>query len=64
MAAKKKSNLKEASRNALFTKMQLLASDKFTGRKDIINALLSDEKEYTVEAVEEKITKYMKGKVN
>lgn len=64
MAARKKLKLEEAGSNAMFTKAQLIASDKFTNRADIINALLLDEKEYTVDAVNEKITKYMEGKVN
>lgn len=47
----------------LFSKEQLLSADRFQGRRDIVNALLSPDKQYTVEAVEEMIEKYMKGKV-
>lgn len=47
----------------LFSKEQLLAAERFQGRKDIVNALLSPDKEYTVEAVEQMIEKYMKGQV-
>lgn len=46
-----------------FSKEQLLAADRFQGRRDIVNALLSPDKEYTVEAVEQMIEKYMKGQV-
>lgn len=46
-----------------FSKEQLLMSKHFQDRKDIVNALLSDEKLYTVKSVEEKIANYMKGKV-
>ena len=46
-----------------FSKEQLLTSKRFRDRKDIVNALLSDEKLYTVKSVEEKIANYMKGKV-
>ena len=46
-----------------FSKEQLLAAERFQGRKDIVNALLSPDKQYTVEAVEGMIEKYMKGQV-
>lgn len=48
----------------LFSKEQLLAAERFQERKDIVNALLSPDKQYTVEAVEQMIEKYMKGQVN
>lgn len=47
----------------LFSKKQLLAAERFQERKDIVNALLSPDKQYTVEAVEQMIEKYMKGQV-
>lgn len=46
-----------------FTKGQLLNSRKFRERRDILEALLEDGELYTVKAVEEKIKRYMKGKV-
>lgn len=46
-----------------FSKEQLLAAERFQGRKDILNALLSPDEQYTVEAVEQMIEKYMKGQV-
>lgn len=46
-----------------FSKDQLIASDHFRGRQDIVNALLSSDETYTVDAVEKKINQYMKGKV-
>lgn len=49
---------------AEFSKSQLVSSKKFDGRRDILEALLSEGETYTVEAVEQKISKYMKGKVN
>lgn len=48
---------------SLFTKEQLLAAKRFQGRRDIVNALLLPDKQYTVEAVEQMIEKYMKGQV-
>lgn len=47
----------------LFSKEQLLAAERFQEKKDIVNALLSPDKQYTVEAVEQMIEKYMKGQV-
>lgn len=47
----------------LFSKEQLLAAERFQERKDIVTALLSPDKQYTVEAVEQMIEKYMKGQV-
>lgn len=47
----------------LFSKEQLLAAERFQERKDIVNALLSPDKQYTVSTVEQMIEKYMKGQV-
>ena len=46
-----------------FSKEQLLASERFRDQRDIVAALLDDGTLYTVRSVEEKIEKYMKGKV-
>lgn len=65
--AVKKTNKPAASEpekiEKLFSKKQLLAAERFQERKDIVNALLSSDKQYTVEAVEQMIEKYMKGQV-
>lgn len=54
-------NLKK-SKN-LFSKEQLLASKRFQDRKDLLNVLLSADKQYTVEEVEQKMEQYEKGEV-
>lgn len=46
-----------------FFKEQLIASERFRERRDILEALLETGKQYTVKAVEEKIESYMKGRV-
>ena len=46
-----------------FSKEQLLASERFCSRRDLLNALLSPDKAYTVGDVEREISKYMKGRV-
>ena len=65
--AVKKTNKPAASEpekiEKLFSKEQLLAAERFQGRKDILNALLSHDKQYTVETVEQMIENYMKGQV-
>lgn len=65
MAAKKKAATATEPEKveSLFSKEQLLAAKRFQDRKDIVNAILSPDKKYTVNAVEEMIEKYMKGQV-
>lgn len=65
--AVKKTNKPAASEpekiEKLFSKEQLLVAERFQERKDIVNALLSSDRQYTVEAVEHMIENYMKGQV-
>lgn len=46
-----------------FTKESIINSNKYSNRKDLLNGLLKDDKEYTFEQVDEMIDKFMKGKV-
>lgn len=62
MATKKEKAVATEIENK-FSKEQLLSAERFQDRKDIVNALLSPDEQYTVETVEEMIEKYMKGKV-
>lgn len=62
-SVKKSEEAKPAEKAGLFTKEQLLSAERFRGRRDILNALLSPHKQYTVEGAEQEITKYMKGRV-
>lgn len=54
-------NLKKTKN--LFSKEQLLASERFQDRKDLLNVLLSADKQYTIEEVEQKMEQYKKGEV-
>lgn len=67
MAGKKKTPEADQAVNGKvenkFSKEQLIASNRFRERRDILEALLKFGELYTVKAVEEKITSYMKGKV-
>ncbi len=67
MAVKEKGSSAEGralKKERKFSKQQLLAARRFQGRKDIVNALLDPDKQYTAEAVEKMIETYMKGQVN
>jgi len=45
------------------SKEQLLAAERFHGRRDIVNALLAEGGQYTIAEVEKMIADYMKGLV-
>lgn len=47
-----------------FTKDSIIRSEKYKNRADILNVLLEEGKEYTLDAVDVLIEKFMKGKVN
>ena len=47
----------------LFSKEQLLAAERFRGRRDIVNALLAEGGQYTIADVEQMIEKYMRSKI-
>lgn len=59
----KSDECKQKNTENLFSKNQLLSSKRFQDRRDILNAVLKSDKQYTVGAVEEEISRYMKGKV-
>lgn len=67
MAAKKREAQEVVNKpektEILFSKEQLLSAEKFRGRRDIVNALLLPDREYTITTVEQMIEKYMKGTV-
>jgi hypothetical protein len=59
MMAKIKSEKQEIK----FTKEQILASSKYSNRRDVLGAILSDNDTYTFEKVDSLLEKFMKGKV-
>ena len=61
---KKEESVNSKTAGQLFLKEQLRASEKFSNRKDLIEILLEDQKQYSIPEVEEIIEKFMKGKVN
>lgn len=44
-----------------FSKEQILASAKYRNRRDLVDALLDENKSYTIEEVDNAISKFMKG---
>ena len=48
---------------ALFTKEQILASEKYANRRDLADALLEDGKSYKMETVDKMMENFLKGKV-
>ena len=69
MAVRKttKTAAKEAEKiESEFSKNQLLSAKRFRGKRDALNAVLSeypDDKTFTVKTVEQMIEDFMKGKV-
>lgn len=63
MAVKKRVVASEEKKEELFTLSQLTAAEKFSDRKDVLKAVLSDRKAYSIGEVEKRIEKFMKGKV-
>lgn len=47
----------------VFSKEQILASDRYANRRDLVDALLDTDKSYTLKTVDNLIEKYMKGQV-
>lgn len=60
---KKEESVNSKTAGQLFLKEQLRASEKFSNRKDLIEILLEDQKQYSIPEVEEIIEEFMKGKV-
>jgi len=46
-----------------FLKEKILSMKRYAGRRDILGALLADDKFYTLAEVDAKLEKFLKGKV-
>lgn len=57
MAATKETTTKR------YAKEQLIASQRYADKRDLLEALLDDDKKYSLSDVDSKIEKYMKGEV-
>lgn len=58
------STKKEESVEVKFSKSQILQAKKYRDQVDIVNALLVEGAEYSIQEVDALIDKFMKGKVN
>lgn len=65
MATKRVTTKKEAVNQIepSFSKSQLVNSNRFFEERDLLNALLADEKTYTIDEVTNMISDFKKGKV-
>lgn len=66
MAGRKKvvkENIEVQSVQQTFSKEQILVSERYCNKRDLVDALLDDKKKYTLETVDNMIEKYMKGQV-
>lgn len=54
---------KTETKTKTYTKEQLLESEKYAGKRDLLSALLDGKKKYSLADVDKMIDKYMKGEV-
>lgn len=55
---------KEAGvQESVFSKEQILQASRFSEHIDIIDALLENDRQYTISQVEDIVSKFLKGKV-
>ncbi|MDE5588724.1 MAG: hypothetical protein K2J60_06235 [Acetatifactor sp.] len=53
----------EVRQETMFSKEQIMTSEKYAGKRDLVNALLEEGKKYTFGAVDNEIETFMKGEV-
>lgn len=53
----------EVSKQPQFTKAQIASSNKYGHLRDIVDAVLEDNRKYTLEEVDNTINLFMKGEV-
>lgn len=57
-------SLTEKKEEAAYSKEQLIMSKKYKDRKDMLSALLEEDKQYTIKQAEEIMENYKKRRVN
>ena len=63
---KKNENTNENTENNIikkFSKMQIVNSKRFKENRDLLSAILEDDRVYTLEEIEVRIKEFKKGKV-
>lgn len=58
-----KQTSKAKSKEPTFTKEQILKSEKYKDRKDILNVILNDDSFYTIKEIDSAIDRFMKREV-
>lgn len=58
-AQAKKENIENKSDETKFVKSQIIGSDKYKNRADLLNVLLEDDKEYTLSDVDKKLEEFL-----
>lgn len=55
----KKENVENKSEETKFVKSQIVSSDKYKNRADLLNVLLEDDKEYTLSEIDKKLEDFL-----
>ena len=55
----KKGNVENKSEETKFVKNQIISSDKYKNRADLLNVLLEDDKEYTLSEIDKKLEDFL-----
>lgn len=59
----KKENVENKSEETKFVKSQIISSDKYKNRADLLNVLLEDDKEYTLSEIDKKLEDFLSREV-
>ena len=59
----KKENIENKSEETKFVKSQIVSSDIYKNRADLLNVLLEDDKEYTLSEIEKKLEDFLSREV-
>lgn len=59
-----KENTEIKKEKTLYNKESILKSKKYDKRKDLLNALLKENENYSFEQIDSMVDKFMKGKVS
>ncbi len=55
---------KDSPGRPFYKKEELLRARQFSGQEDLVSALLKDQETYTLAMAKERISRFLKGKVN
>lgn len=59
----KQENVENKSEETKFVKSQIVSSDKYKNRADLLNVLLEDDKEYTLSEIDKKLEDFLSREV-